>query len=129
MPEDDPYDLERYWARLRGPRPPRPKEPDPPPPPAPSKGEQGFVWVGLIGTPEGQPRVFVGPRLRTKAEFSGVVAIHCEFPTAMETLTYYGAAVWQTGEAPEPLYVGYFPNASTVLPGDHIQLNLNITFT
>jgi hypothetical protein len=149
MPEEeDPYELERYWVRLQGPRPEPPRELSIPFPFVHLTEdfvwvEPGFVWVDLISTPhvgprlrvragvdlistpEGQPPVYVGPRSRVKAETSEVtVEVHCQFPVITETTTYYGAAVWQSRTADWPLYVNYTP-ARLLLPGDHVNIDLH----
>jgi hypothetical protein len=123
MPDnDDPYDLERYWNRLRGPKP----EPSPEPEVITTLGKD--VWASMVRSRRGEPVSYVGPRIRGGVEKGQGVetTINCDFPPSEVEADIHGIALWTSETAIEPLAVTHLTNPGHIMPGDGVQISVSV---
>jgi hypothetical protein len=128
MPNDDPYDLERYWDRLRGPRPaadaPKARDdladeklPD----------LSGDVWAAaLISVRPGEEPVY-GRRFQITAKtvLPDGIEVPVHLPPAERDCTIHGVALWESATAVQPVAVARF-EPTTILQGDSGDLIVKI---
>lgn len=126
--DDDPYDLERYWDRIRG---PRPKTVAEAPPPVPDPHEKfrtmSAVWVAPVFTTLARQAEQYGRRIeiRDVKTIEGGVEVHCVFPPAERDCVMHGVALWESAVAIQPLAIATF-EPSSVLQGDQADVTVKI---
>ncbi len=135
MPEDDP-DFERFWTRLRGPRPPPKEEPAPKESPLVellrNKVPLDFhgathAWLSPITNSSGVPLHSLG-RVRTPLVMeAGEITLTWE-QEILQELTITGLALWADETSTEPLAVTYFPAPARGFAGDHFNGTFTISF-
>jgi hypothetical protein len=125
--EDDPYDLERYWDRIRG---PRPKTAAEAPPRAPDPNEKfrtmSSVWAApMFSTLTTQEQYGRRIQVTDVKLVEGGIEIHCVFPAAERDCVMHGVALWESPMSVQPLAVASF-EPSSVLQGDLADVTVKI---
>ena len=134
MPDSEP-DFERFWERLRGPRPKVEPEAEVHPP---SRMEQhrldmekamgGNLWASVIMVVDDHD--LYGPRIRVAEKGpveDGACDLKIQFPQSTTEYRARGIAVWESPTAIQALAISDFTTGTnTVYPGDTLQIQVRI---
>lgn len=130
MPEDDPYDLERYWDRLRG---PRPKVADSPKVPHPAAVDlldeavaRGLWAAALISIRGAEPAYGRRFLVTNKSVVEGGIEVNLQLPPAEQECVIHGVALWESATAIQPLAIAPFA-PTTLLVGDSGELSVKVS--
>lgn len=160
MPEDDdPYELERYWTRLRGPRPPaEPKVSDKlvtpwrytgflrsgsrarlwedgaPEPELQEVALTGrYVWACMMSNLAEEAPTYMGPRIRVPVGqgqgLGAVVSLTCSFPASEVEATIRGVALFRNENDVEPIATTLLHNTGHILTGDAVEIVVTMSLS